>query len=469
MSSFSTGLYGSTIGSIVGNVNNAFSGKTSGIDVSSIVNQLMQIERQPEAQIQQQQSLINSKISALNSLSTQLTALYNSVNDLRDLQGAFSQKSTGSTDAAIVSASADTTAVGGTHSVTVSKLATISSSYSDYIPTGTSLAGAQITVKYGSDPENPLKSDTIDIPETATTLQLAASAINSGEYGVSASVVTDSHGARLVLVSKASGADGNLTVSSAAANFTNAPGVDAQLTVDGVPVVSSTNIVTGAIPGVTLSLGAADPDTAVLISVQPDTSQASQALQNFVDAYNAAIKAINAEYTMNPTTGSEGVLAGDSMLRTLQSNLLSMAATEAKNVGQYVNLQSMGIEMQNDGTLQINSAKLSNAMSSNFADVQKFFQSIAPAGWGQNAGMLLLKLTSPTLGPVGVDITGLNQTNRNLTDQINDLEVRMDAVQRQLTAQYSALNTLLQQYPLQMQQIASQLANLPGMSGSNKG
>ena len=105
------------------------------------------------------------------------------------------------------------------------------------------------------------------------------------------------------------------------------------------------------------------------------------------------------------------------MLRTLQSNLLSLASSNVKGVGQYVNLQSMGIEMQNDGTLQINSAKLSNAMSSDFDDVQKFFQSISPAGWGQNAGMQLLKLTDPTLGPVGVDIHGLNQTNRNLTDQ----------------------------------------------------
>ena len=468
MSSFSTGLYGSTISSTVGNVNNAFSGKTSGIDVSSIVGQLMQIERQPEAQLQQQQSVITSKISALNSIGAQLTALYSSVNDLRDLQGAFSQKSTGSTDAAIVSASADTTAASGTHSITVSQLATVSSSYSDYIPAGTSLAGAQITVKYGSDPDSPLKTEAINIPGTATTLQLAASAINNGSYGVTANVVSDSQGSRLVLISKTSGANGNLTVSSPAADFITASGVDAQLTVDGVPVDSSTNVITGAIAGVTLSLGAADPNTPVMISVQPDTAGASQALQGFVSAYNAVINAINGEYAIDPTTGTEGVLAGDSMLRTQQSNLLGMVSTAVKDVGQYVNLQSMGIEMQNDGTLEINSAKLSKAMSSNFADVQKFFQSIAPAGWGQNAGMLLLKLTSPTLGPLAVDISGLNQTSRNLTDQINELEVRMESVQRHLTAQYSALNTLLQQYPLQMQQIASQLANLPS-SNSNKG
>ncbi len=77
--------------------------------------------------------------------------------------------------------------------------------------------------------------------------------------------------------------------------------MDAQLTVDGVPVDSGTNTLTGAIPGVTLSLGAADPNTPVLVSVQPDTTTASQAIQNFVDAYNAVIGSINGQYTLGTT------------------------------------------------------------------------------------------------------------------------------------------------------------------------
>ncbi len=76
-------------------------------------------------------------------------------------------------------------------------------------------------VKYGSDPNNPLKTDTINIPATDTTLQQAASYINTGNYGVTASVVTDSQGSRLVLVSKTSGAAGNLNVSSPATSFTS--------------------------------------------------------------------------------------------------------------------------------------------------------------------------------------------------------------------------------------------------------
>jgi len=461
MATFSAG-YSSALGDILSQVNDAFSGKTSGIDVSSVVNELMQVEEQPETQLQSEQSTISSQISALTSISSQLSTLQSSIQSLTDLDGAFSQMTTGSSDSTLVAASADSTATAGTHTVVVSKLATTSSSYSAYIPSGTSLAGAQIVVKYGSDPNNPVKTDTISIPSSDTTLQQSASYINGGGYGVTASVVTDSQGSRLVLVSNSSGANGNLTVTSSATTFSSSPGVDAQLTVDGVPVDSASNTVTGAIPGVTLSLGAADPTTPVLISVEPDTTQASTAIQNFITAYNAVIGSINTQYTLN-SSGNEGVLAGDSMLQTLQSDLLNLISTSV--TGDYPNLQSLGIEMQNDGTLQINSEVLSNALSSDYSDVQNFFQSAS--GWGQSATKQMTQLTDPTLGPVAADINGLNQTNDDLTNQISDFQANMTEVQQQLTTQYDNLNSLLIEYPLQMQEAADQLASLPGAPGSS--
>jgi flagellar hook-associated protein 2 len=467
MSTSSTSLYSGTISSILGNVNDAFSGKTSGIDVGTIVDELMQVERQPEAVWQGQQSTISSQVSALTTMNTQLSNVATDVNNLKDILGAFSQMSTASSDDALVSASADNTAVAGTHTVVVGSLATTSSSYSDYIPSSSSLAGAEIDIKYGSDPNNPVKTDTINIPSSDTTLQQAASTINSGSYGVTASVVTDSTGSRLVLASNTSGANGNLTVSSSASNFTSAAGVDAKLTVDGVPVDSATNTVTGAISGVTLSLGSADPNTSVLISVQPDTTTASTAIQTFVTDYNTLMGSINSQYALDPSTGNEGVLGSDSMLRTLQSQLLGLVSTSTSAAGQYVNLQSMGIEMQDDGTLQINSSALSTALSSNYSDVQSFFQSTSPAGWGQTVSTQLQQMTDPTVGLVSADINGLNQTNSSLTDEINDFEVRMTATQQQLTTQYDNLNTLLEEYPMQMQQVAAQLGSLPSASSSS--
>ncbi len=460
-----TGLYSNTIGSIVNNVNDAFAGKTSGIDVGTVVSELMQLARQPEVQLQNQQATISAQVLALTSINTQLSTLGDSINSLKDILGVFSQKTTGTSDANIVSAAADNTAIAGTHSVVVSRLATTSSSYSGYLASDASLAGTEIDIKYGSDPNNPVSTDTITIPTADTTLQQAASYINSGSFGVTASVMTDAQGSRLVFTSKTSGGNGNLTVSSSGLSFTSTAGVDAQLTVDGVPVDSASNTVTGAIQGVTLSLGGADANTTVLLSVQPDTTAASQAISAFVTAYNNVVGSINSQYTVD-SSGNEGVLAGDSMLRTLQSSLLGLATTSVSG-GSYVNLQSLGIEMQNDGTLQLNTATLSNALSSNFSGVQTFFQSTTSSGWGQTVSTQMQQLTDSTLGPAAVDITGLNQTSQSLTDQINNFEVRMATEQDQLTAQYDTLNTLLEEYPMQMQEVAAQLGSLPTFSSSS--
>ena len=325
MSTSSTSLYGSTISSILGNVNDAFSGKTSGIDVGTIVDELMQVERQPETVWQNEQSTISSQVSALTTMNTQLSTINTDVDNLKDILGPLSQMSTASSDDSLVSASADNTAVAGTHTVVVSNLATTSSSYSDYIPSGTSLAGAEIDIKYGSDPNNPVSTDTIDIPQQRQDFAAG------GQFHQLRKLRRDRQRSdRFNRVrgwywpARLPGPHGNLTVSSSSTKFTSAAGVDAKLTVDGVPVDSATNTLTGAISGVTLSLGSADPNTSVLISVQPDTTQASTAIQSFVTDYNALMGSINSQYTLDPTTGNEGVLAGDSMLRSLQSQLLGL-------------------------------------------------------------------------------------------------------------------------------------------------
>lgn len=457
MASFSSN-YSAALGNILSQVNGAFSGKTSGIDVSSVVDSMMQVQEQPETTMKDEQTSLDAQISALTAIGTELSTLSNSVNSLGDFDGALNQFTTGSSDATVVSAAAGDTATTGTHTITVTSLAATSTSYSGYISSG-SLAGAAISVEYGN-PSDPTSTDNIDIPPTDTTLAQAASYINSGSYGVTASVVTDSQGTRLALTSKTSGAAGNLTVSSSAASFTSTAGVDAQLTVDGVPVDSSTNTVTGAIPGVTLSLGAAAPNTPVQISVEPDTSQAADALESFVDAYNAVIGSINSQYTLN-SSGSEGILAGDSMLQSLQGNLLDMVSTAVGNNGQYTNLESLGVEMQNDGTLQVDSTTLSDALSTSYSEVQNFFQSTSPAGWAETASTEMTQLTDPTNGPVAVDINGLTQTNTDLSSQISDFEANMTEVQQQLTSQYDNLDTLLIQYPMEMQEAAAQLASLP--------
>jgi len=447
------------LSSILSSINDAFSGKTNGIDVQSTVNALMQIERQPEAQMQQQQSDISQQISLLSGISNDLQALYTAANSLRDITGGLTGKTASSSRNDIVTATADTTAAIGNHTVTVSNLATVSSSYSGTVPSTQQLGGTEIDVAYG-DPNNPSNTDKIVIPSGDNTLQQAAGYIDSSNYGVTANVVTDNQGSRLALVSKTSGAAGNLTVTSSALSFTQGiAGVDAQLNVDGVPIDSSTNTVSTALPGVTLNLASSSPNAPVTITVAPDTSQATQTINSFVSAYNTVINDINSQFTVD-ANGNEGPLADDSGLRSLQSQLLSAIAYAVSGTGQYVNLQSMGIEMQDNGTLQVNSNVFNDALNNHYQDFQNFFQSLSPQGFGNFFGTQMTQMTDPTQGPIALAVTRLQQTNQSLTSDINDFEARMTSLQQQLTQQYSAVNATLEEYPLLMQQISSQLSSL---------
>ncbi len=454
------------LSSILSSINDAFSGKTSGIDVQTVVSELMAIQEQPETQMQAEQTTISNQISLLGTISNDLQALYTAADSLQDVTGGLDARTVTSSQSSIVTATADSTAAIGNHTVTVTNLATVSSSYSDYVPSSTQLGGDEIDVAYG-DPNNPSSTDKIVIPSGDNTLQQAADYINSSDYGVTANVVTDAQGSRLVLVSKTSGESGNLTVTSSALNFTQGTaGVDAQLTVDGVPIDSSSNTVTTAIPGVTLDLASAAPNTPVTIAVGADTSQATDTINNFVSAYNTVVGDINTQFTVD-ANGNEGALADLSQLSELQSQLLSAVSYSVSGTGQYVNLQSLGLEMQDNGTLQVNSTVLNDALTNHYQDFQNFFQSTSPQGFGNFFDNQMMQMTDVTQGPVALAVSGLQQENQSLTNDISDFEARMTVEQQELTQQYSALNATLEEYPSLMQQISEQLNSLPGSSTSS--
>jgi len=446
----------SGLSTVLTNVNNAFSGKTSGIDVASTVSALMQLQEAPLTQMQSEQSAVQLQISTLGTIASQLSQLQTAANDLKDSFGALSQKTVSSSDPTLVTATATNSAAAGTHAVIVTQMATTSSSYSDPISDPTTLNGTTLTINYG-DPNNPTKTDTITLPDTIKTLQDVADAINNSAQntGVTASVITDSTGQRLALVSKNSGEAGNLTVSGAATFTQGEPGQDANLSVDGIPIDSASNTVT--YNGLTFTVTGADKNTTVQIGVTPDTTTAATAVNNFVTAYNAVMQSLNAQYTAD-SSGNLGPLESDAAVRTLQTQMLQLAGYSVSGVGQYVNLQSLGVEMQNDGTLQINTDTLQAALTNNYTDFQNFFQSTS--GYGQAIGTMLQQITDPTEGTVSVDIAGLQAENTDLSNQITDFQDRMTTVQQQLTTQYDELNVLLQQYPSQIADIDSQLSAL---------
>lgn len=443
------------------NTSSLFSGQ--GIDVGSVVSQLVSAARAPEAAWQNQQQTLQTQESSLTQLNSELSALQTAVESLKDTNGGLGAVTTTSSNSSIATISAAAGTPPGSHSVVVNNVATTSSYYTAPVATSdTTLANGSFALQIGTG-----SPTTITIDSTDNTLTGLAANINGMNLGVTANVITDASGARLSLVAQSSGSASDLTISgdTTSLGFTKAaPGLNASLTVDGVPVSSATNTVTGVIPGVTFNLTGSDPTTTVNLGVSANTDSAVQAINNFVNAYNSVIADLNSQFTYNATTQSSGPLSGDGTARMVEEQILGFAGYSVSGTGSIQTLRSLGINMNDDGTLTVDSAALNNAVSSNYQDVQNFFQSTS--GFATYLDGQLSQLTDPTQGAFYLDLKGAQATVQGLQDQIDSFETYIATQQQQWTTQYNQINVLLQEFPL-LQQITDAQLGLPLQSSAN--
>lgn len=430
-----------------------------GLDVGATVDQLIYTEQAPERLLQQQQASLSAQASALRDINGRLDTLESSMNDLKDLTGAFGSRTVRSSNEGMVSAAADSSAAIGNHSIAVTQLATISSQYSD------PLASADATFTPGSLQFRIGSGDlqTITFDTTNNSLTGAAQYINSLGMGVTASVISDAVGSRMTLVSKTSGTAGDITVTASPTGLgfhVGIAGQNAKLSVDGVPVQSATNQVQGALAGMTLTLTGTTGEAPVLLTVAPDNAKATVAINSMVSAYNSVIGNINAQFAYNATTGSAGTLAGSSSLRSLQSSLLSTMSFSLSDSNSYSTLRSLGIQMQDDGTLKIDDSQLATALQNNPDQVEKFFQGSSANGFANQFSTQLSSLTDSIDGPLVVDAKGLDDSVSSIADQIEQFEVRIAMRRQVLTDQYTKIDTMLRQLPLLQAQLTAQLGSL---------
>ncbi len=440
-------------------------GTGQGIDVTSTVNQLIANLRGPEQVWQTQQQVLQTQSSALTQLNTEVTALSTAVDSLSDPAGALAARSVTSSQPNIATASASNSTPLGSHTIVVSNLASSSSYYSGAVASSTTaLAAGAFTIQVGSGP-----ASTVTIDATNNTLDGLAAAITSLNIGVTASVVNDANGARLAIVSNTSGAASDLTINNVSSGLTftkGGTGTNASLTVDGVPISSATNSISNTVAGLTLNLAGADPNTEVQISVAPDTTKATQAVTDFVTAYNTIIQDLSSQFTFNTTTSTAGPLSGDAGARLVQNEMLAAATYTATGTGSFNTLASLGVTMNDDGTLSIDSSKLSAAVNSDFAGVQNFFHPATGTGFASFLQDQLNALTDPTEGAFSIELSGMAQSQKSFQDQIDNYEVYIATQQTLLTAQYTQVDLALRQLPLLQQQINSELGTTTNSNSS---
>jgi flagellar hook-associated protein 2 len=429
---------------------------SEGIDVNEAVSAAISAAEAPEQQWEAQETTLQSQTTALTQIQTDATNLDNDMQSLNSLTGPLSAVAVSSSNSSIVSASAAAGTTAGDHVVVVHNLAATDSWSSNTVASATTaLAAGSFTITPAGG-----TATTISTGTGTSTLTNVANTINSDDLGVTASVVTDATGARLAIVSNTSGSAADFTVAAGTGglSFTEAvPGANASLTVDGLTIASASNTVTGVVPGLTLNLLSASPGTQVSLSVAPDVSQASAAINQFVTDYNTLIGDLNTQYT--DTGSGEGPLGSDSTVRNLQSELLgALGYTSTGTDAITTSLASMGISVGNDGTLTVDDSTLSTALQNNFSDVQNFFQGTSLNGFANSLDQQLTSFISPGDGAFTVDLQSISDQNTDLQNDISNFQTNYIApLQTQLQASYSNAEILLQQLPTEMKQIDEEL------------
>jgi flagellar hook-associated protein 2 len=441
----------------------AATGSTStGIDVTAAVTAALNAARAPERQWQAQQSTLVSQITALTTLQASLSSVSNDLNSLNDIGGPLAGR-TASSSATQVTGTATAGASIGSHLIAVTSLATSASWYSPSLPSSSAELGMSTLTITGADGTQT----TFNTGSGVNTLSDLAKAINSSGVGVNASVVSDANGGRLALVSQTTGSAADFTVSSSDPTFNmtraGGPATNASLTVDGIPISSATNTVSGAITGLTLNLtGTVPANNPATVTVAPDTTQISQALSNFVSDYNSALSQVNSQFTFNAASGSQGVLGSDNTVRSLQSALegiVAYSSPASAGSGAIQSLGDLGITVNNDGSLSLDTSKLTSAMADP-ETVQNFFQGNALNGFAQQFSSALGQFNDPATGSITKEIQNQTEQYNDLQSQVNDFESGYIASQQTvLTAMYSKAEIALQQLPEEMQQIQGELGN----------
>jgi flagellar hook-associated protein 2 len=437
----------------MGTVGLSFGSATSGagFDVASTVTQILAVQQAIETPWKTQLALLKSQDTIFTTLGTDLSTLSTSLQSLTDFSGVMSQKQGSSSDANVLSlTAANPTAVAGSHTIVVTSLAQVASQYSDTVTNATDVLSGSITIQVGSG-----ASQTVTVDSSSNTLATLAAAINTAGIGVTASVISDTKGSRLSVVSSTGGAAGALTVSSALSDDTTSTalafkvgqaGADAQLTVDGVALSSATNKVSTAIPGVTFQLLSVSANP-IQVEITNDNSAVETALTSVVTAYNAVVKDIKTQEGKD-STGAAEPLYGSPTLALIQSQLNAALLGGAAS-GAITNITQLGLTTGQDGTLTLDSTTLESALDNNFLDVTGFLQNAG--GFGQ--------IMAKTLNSLGVDsVQGAvylaQQENTaqetSLNKNISDQEARIADQKDSLTTELNLANQILQSIPTQL-------------------
>ena len=410
----------------------------SGLDVNSIITQLMALERRPLDALDSRKSQVNSQISAYGKLKSALATFQSAMSKLASADK-FQIFKASSANEAVLTATAGPGAAAGTIDVLVTRLAARHKLASNAFASSTSAVGTgTLLIAVGGE------SFEVSTAAGNDTLAALRDAINSApdNTGVTATILSGVDGARLILTAKESGTANALTLSGSLATALGVTEVaaasDAILKVDGFDVVSESNQVTGVVAGVTLNLKAVSPDpqVATTISFDRDDEAIQKSVQEFADAFNAV------RDTIAGLRKKE--LSGDFSLTSIENSLVGILGNGAELPGAaFSYLAEIGVSLDKNGKLQVDATRLANSMNVDFSGVTKLFAD-GTEGFAKRLSDLAGQLISVD-GVLAQREEGLNTRIRSMTSQRDQIERRLAITEQRLRAQFTALDTLVAQ------------------------
>ena len=448
-----------------------FGGLATGLDTSSIIDQLMELERRPLSLLEKDKTWLNSRLQAFTELDTKLKSFADSITNLGDANTLLQRSIRQSSDALLTARVDSNAQAGASYQVEVVSLAQVQKSVSAGVASKTDAVFGTGTLSLTLDGT----PHTIDIGDGQNSLTGIMNAINTADLGVTASIINDGSATpfRLVLTGNdpaksftldATGLSGGIVLNLGAPVQ---QATRAHIRVDTIDIYSDSNTLTEAIPGVTLDLLKASVGTTTSLNVGIDRDSIKATIEGFAKGYNEVVGFITSQSTMNGAKG--GVLGGDSGISTIKRRLQTMLTQPLATSGVFTALSQLGFETQKDGTLKVNDKTLNAAIDTNLDSVTSLLA--GENGVDGIAGQFqdyLDTLTDSVSGLLKGRKDSIDSNLRRLDTRITSMEMRLEKRQQMLEKQFSAMENLISGLNAQSSYLSQQMTAITNMMSGNK-
>ncbi|HEY4184085.1 MAG TPA: flagellar filament capping protein FliD [Polyangia bacterium] len=419
-------------------------GLASGLDTNTIVDKLVALEQAPITKNTAYQAALTVQISAIGDLSSKIKALAASATSL----GSGVSANTATQIPTGIGAVAGVGAVPGNYSIQVTSVASAARARSTTFNTANdTVAGGALN---------------LHIQGVATTINIAANSdlgsvvkqINQSGSPISAAIVSDGTNLYVSLTNRStgkpigSGVDGGLTIDSDSTGLgltVTKNATNAVVKVDDLTVESKTNDISTAIPGVTITAKSIMTSPSDLVVASDPTTSTSN-LQAFVDKYNAIITALQPSLRPDPDNPpADGTTLDGSTVLGLEQSLHGLLSSMVVPSGTVRTLADIGVELQNDGTLNLNTTTFTKALAQDPNAVDSIF-STASTGLATKVGNLSTRYTSSIDGQLVQRTTSLQKTIKDITTSNARLQDHVDNYKLQLQREFATMESLIANY-----------------------